>query len=61
MIELFAANNLVINLNKTTTQVITNNSPPGALSNGYKENYIDETVNTFSKMILDIQWLERII
>jgi hypothetical protein len=47
MIEYFVADNLVINLNKTTTQVITNSASPGALSTVYKENYIDETVNTF--------------
>ena len=47
MIEKFAVNNFVINLNKSTIQVIANNSAYGALSIGYKENYIDETVNTF--------------
>jgi len=52
---------LVINLNKTTINITTNNSPPSALSIGYKENYTDETVDTFQKIMLNIQWLERTI
>ena len=47
MIKWFAANYLVLNLDKTNImKFITNNSPNSALCIGYKGKYIEETVNT---------------
>ena len=47
MIKRSAANKLVLNLDKTNiTKFITNNSSHSALCIGYKEKYIEETVNT---------------
>jgi hypothetical protein len=47
MIKWFAANNLVINLEKTNImEFITKNSLNSTLYIGYEENYIEETVNT---------------
>jgi hypothetical protein len=42
----FAANKLVLNLDKTSIMnFITNNSAHSTLHIGYKEKYIEETVN----------------
>jgi hypothetical protein len=47
MIKWFAANNLVLNLDKTNImKFITKNSSHSTLHIGCKENYIEETVNT---------------
>ena len=47
MIKWLAANNLVINLDKTTImKFVTNNSAHSAVHIGYKEMYIKENVNT---------------
>jgi len=47
VIKLFAANNLVLNLDKTNIMTfITNNSSHSTLHIGYKEKYIQDTVNT---------------
>jgi len=47
MIKLFSANQLVLNLDKTNKmKSITNNPSYSALHIGYKEQYIEETVNT---------------
>jgi len=47
MIKWFAANNLVINLDKTNIiKFITKNSAHSTLHIGYKEKYIEQTVNT---------------
>jgi hypothetical protein len=47
MIELFAANKLVLNLDKTNIMIfVMNNSPHFALTIGYKDTYIEEMVNT---------------
>ena len=46
-IKWFSANHLVLNLDKTNRmKFITNNPSHFALSIGYKEEYIQETVNT---------------
>ena len=45
----FVANNLVLNLDKTKImKFITKNSSHSTLHTGYKENYVEETVNTKS-------------
>ena len=47
MIEWFAANKLVLNLEKTNImKSVTNNSPHCALTIGYKHKYIEEAVTT---------------
>jgi len=49
MIKWFAANNLVLNLDKMNMSImkfITNNSSHSTLHFGYKEKYIEEAVNT---------------
>ena len=47
MIKLFAANNLVLNLDKTNImKFITKNSSHSTLHIGYKEKYIEDTLNT---------------
>ena len=47
MIKLFVANKLVLNLDKSNiTKFITNNSSHSKLHIGYKEKYVEETVNT---------------
>jgi hypothetical protein len=47
MIKWFSANQLVLNLDKTNRmKFITNNPSHSALRIGYKEEYIEETVNT---------------
>jgi hypothetical protein len=47
MIKWFAANKLVLNLDKTNTlKFITNNSSHTPLCTGYKEKYTEEMVNT---------------
>jgi len=50
MIKWFAANNLVLNLVKMNImKFITNSSSHSTLHIGYKENYVEETVNTKSR------------
>jgi len=47
VIKLFAANTLVLNLDKTNImKFITKNSSHSTLHIGYKEKYIEDTVNT---------------
>jgi hypothetical protein len=47
MIEWFAANKLGLNLEKTNImKFVTSNSPHYALTIGYKDKYIEETVNS---------------
>jgi hypothetical protein len=47
VIKLFAANNLVLNLDKTNImKFITKNSSYTTLHIGYKEKYMEDTVNT---------------
>jgi len=47
MIKLFAANKLVLNLDKTDImQFITKDTTHSTLCIGYTEKYIEETVNT---------------
>jgi hypothetical protein len=47
MIELFTANKLVLNLDKTNiVKFIMNNSPHSALCIGYKEKYIEDMAKT---------------
>jgi hypothetical protein len=47
VIKLFAANNLVLILDKTNIMTfITKNSSHSTLHIGYKEKYIEDTVNT---------------
>jgi len=47
MIKWFAANNLVLNVDKMNImKFITKNSSPSTLRIGYKEEYVEETVNT---------------
>jgi hypothetical protein len=47
MSKWFTANKLALNLDKTNIiQLITNNSQQYALSIGYNEEYIEESVNT---------------
>jgi hypothetical protein len=47
MIEWFAANKLVLNLEKTNImKFVTKNSPHCALTISYKDKYIEEVVNT---------------
>ena len=64
MIKLFAANNLVLNLNKTDIKkFITKNSAHSTLHIGYKEKYMEETVNTkFLGLQIDnhINWKNHI-
>jgi hypothetical protein len=49
MIKWFAANNLVLNLDKTNImKFITKNSPHSTFHISYKEDYVEETVNTKS-------------
>jgi hypothetical protein len=46
MIKWFAANQLVINLDKTNIiKFITNDLSHSALNTGYKEKYVEETAN----------------
>jgi hypothetical protein len=53
MIKLFIANKLVLKLDKTNImKFITNNLSLSTLHIGYKEKYIEETVNT---KFLDLQ------
>ena len=53
MIQWFAANNLVLKLNKTNImKFITKNSLHSALHFGYRVKYTEETVNT---KFLDLQ------
>ena len=40
MIKSFSANKLILNLDKTNTKFVVNNSPHSALDIGCKENYI---------------------
>jgi hypothetical protein len=64
MIKWFAANNLVLNLDKINTmKLITNNSPHSALCIGYKEKYIEGPVNIkFLGLQIDnhLNWKNRI-
>jgi hypothetical protein len=64
MIEWFAANKLVLNMEKTNiTKYVTNNSPYCALTIGYKDKYREEAVNTeFLGMHLDnhLNWKDHI-
>jgi hypothetical protein len=64
MIEWFSANKLVLNLEKTNTmKFVTNNSPHCALNIGYKDKYIEETVNSkFLGLHLDnhLNWKDHI-
>jgi hypothetical protein len=64
MIEGFAANKLVLNLEKTSIiKFVTNNSPHCALTIGYEDKYIEETVNTqFLSLHLDnhLNWKDHI-
>ena len=64
MIKLFAANNLVFNLNKTNIKkFMTKNSAHSILHIGYKEKYIQETMNTkFLGLQIDnhINWKNHI-
>jgi hypothetical protein len=64
MIEWFAANKLILNLEKTNImKFVKNNSPHCALTIGYKDKYIEETVNTtFLGLQLDnhINWKDHI-
>jgi hypothetical protein len=47
MIEWFAANKLVLNVEKTIVmKFVTSNSPHCALTVGCKDKYIEETVNS---------------
>ena len=47
VIERFAVNNLVLNLDKMNImKLITNNSLHSSLDIGYKEKYIEQRVNT---------------
>jgi len=47
MIKWFAANNLVLNLDKTNImKFMTENSSQSTLYIGYKEKYVEETANT---------------
>ena len=47
MIKRFAANNLVLNLDKTNImKFITKNSSHSTLNIGYKETYVEGKVNT---------------
>jgi hypothetical protein len=47
MIKWIVANNLVLNLDKMNImKFITKNSSRSTLHIGYKENYVEETVNT---------------
>jgi hypothetical protein len=49
MIKWFSANNLVLNLDKMyTTKFITNSLSHSTFYIGYKEKYIEETVNNVS-------------
>jgi hypothetical protein len=63
MIEWFAANKLVLNLEKTNImKFVTNNSPHCALTIGYKHKYIEEAVTIkFLGMHLDnhLNWKDR--
>jgi len=54
---------LVLNLDRTkTTEFVTNNSPQSALGIGYKENYVEETVNKNFLVLRKIsKWLARIL
>jgi hypothetical protein len=64
MIEWFSANKLVLNLEKTNImKFVTNNSPHCALNIGYKDTYIEETVNSkFHGLHLDnhLNWKDHI-
>jgi hypothetical protein len=58
MIEWFAANKLVIHLEKTNImKFVMSNSPHCALTIGYKDKYIEETVNS---KFLDLHWKDHI-
>jgi hypothetical protein len=61
---LFSANNLHLNLDKiNTTKFITKNSAHSAIYIGYKEKYIEQTVNTkFIALQIDnhINWKARL-
>ena len=64
MIKWFAHNNLVLNLDKMNiTKFITKNSSHSTLHIGFKEKYIEETVNTkFLGLQIDnhINWMNHI-
>jgi hypothetical protein len=64
MIEWYAANKLVLNLEKTNImKFVTTNSPHSALTIGYKDKYIEETVNSkFLCLHLDnhLNWKDHI-
>jgi len=64
MIKWFAANNLVINLDKTNImKFIKRNSSQSTLYIGYKEKYLEETVDTkFLVLQIDnhINWKSHI-
>jgi len=64
MIKWFAANNLVLNLDKTSImKFIAKNSSHSTLYIGYKEKYTEETVHTqFLDMHIDshINWKNHI-
>jgi hypothetical protein len=64
MIEWFSANKLVPNLEKTNImKFVMNNSPHCALNIGYKDKYIEETVNSkFLGLHLDnhLNWKDHI-
>jgi hypothetical protein len=64
MIKWFAANNLVLNLDKKDIiKSTTKNSAHSALHLGYKEKYMEQTVNTkFLILQIDnhINWMNHI-
>jgi hypothetical protein len=60
MIKWFAANKLVLNLNKTNImKFITTNLPNSALCIGYKETHIAKMVNT--KFLVTYRLLKIVI
>jgi hypothetical protein len=64
MIEWFAANKLVLNLEETNVmKSVTSNSPHCAFSVGYKDKYVEETANSkFLGLHLDnhLNWKDHI-
>ena len=64
-IKLFAANNLVLNLDKTNImKFVTKSSSHSTLRIGYKEKNIEETVNTkFLDLQIDnhLNWKNNIV
>jgi len=59
IIHLFAANNLVLNLNKTNImKFITKYSSHSTLHIGYKDKYVEEAVN---KNFLVYKWITTYI